>query len=46
MLKEISNLQLLFEENFFVKVLLIGENVRKISLFLKNFGVEICKSYN
>ncbi len=43
MLKEISNLQLLFEENFFVKVLLIFENVCKRSLFLINFSVEICK---
>ncbi len=44
-LKEISNLQHLFEENFFVNVLLICENVCKRSLFLINFSVEICKRY-
>ncbi len=45
--KKNSNLfQLLFEENFFVDVLLICENVCKRSLFLINFSVEICKRYN
>ncbi len=45
--KEISNLfQLLFEENFSVKVLLICENVCKRSHFLINFSVEICERYN
>ncbi len=46
MLKEISTLlQLSFEENFFMKVLLICENGCKRSFFLINFSVEICNGW-